>query len=136
MKLLLFTMILALSFSKVVGKQKDSIFCPEIKLLGPRGNSIVDGNELSINVKPFKKDFMKTHAITYEWVAVNGVITNGKNKNTVYIDTKGLVGQQIKAAVLINGLNPSCQTSASMTIDVVPLTIVSTETRIVRKRGN
>jgi hypothetical protein len=136
MKQLLYAMIFTLSYITVMGQQKDSISCPEIKLDGPNNNSVAEGKDVRISVKSFKKDFMKTHNISYDWVTVNSLITSGKNKSTVYISTTALAGQQIKAVVLINGLNPGCPTTATMTIDVVEPTIIRTEQRIVGKRVN
>lgn len=134
MKQLLYSLFLVLSFLHVTAQQKDSINCPVIKLEGPRGNSISDGKEASVSVRSFKKEFLKTHTISYEWITINGLITGGKDKSTVYIDTKGLAGQQIKAAVLINGLDPGCPASATMLIDVIPPGIIRTEQQVIGKR--
>ncbi len=136
MKQLIYSVILTLFFFNVVGQQKDSISCPAIKLDGPKDNSVAEGKEAGVSVKSFKKDFMKTHSISYEWVTVNGLITDGKNKSTVYINTNGLAGKQIKAAVIINGLDPGCPSTATMTIDVIQPTIIRTEQRIVGRPRN
>ncbi|HEX6333930.1 MAG TPA: hypothetical protein VFZ78_06870 [Flavisolibacter sp.] len=114
-------------------QQKDSLPCPKIVLEGPAGGIVYDGNQAVVSVRPFKKEYRKSHPISYTWVVNNGTITGEKNKSTVHIDTKGLYGQKIVVAVVVNGMDAHCPSSETITIAVEKNRVIATQERVISK---
>ena len=105
MKLTICLVFVLLSFGSFAQKG-DSLPCPKIKLDAQRAGRVSVGTDAVISVRPFKKNLVNPDSLAYEWISDIGVIKKGKNERSVHIDTKGLVGQQIKAAVIVHGLRP------------------------------
>ena len=135
MKYIIYSFLLTLSFNDLSAQKTDSLDCPKIIIEVPNNNTVTEGQKAILTVKSFKKAFQKTHTLSYKWVVVNGTILEGQEERTVYIDTKYLQGQQIKVAVLVNGLEEGCPNSEVVTLNVVKPQI-RTEVKVVSKSVN
>lgn len=94
----------------------DSLPCPQIILIGPANNKIIESEELSIKVKPLQNEY-KVHLL-YNWSIDNGTIVSGQGTNTINIFTEGLKNK-ITATVQLIGLKSECPATQSITIKIV-----------------
>lgn len=131
MKYLFLLLILLLNIDKTKAQQLDSIPCPSIKISGPRNGEIGDGQTLDLSVASFKKDYEKSHTLSYLWMVNNGNIIGDNKKRKVLVNTKGLINQDIYATVIVLGLEENCPNTSSITINVVALKF-RTETKIIK----
>src|SRR6185503_8202733 len=55
---------------------------------------------------------------TYNWTVSAGQITSGQGTSSITVDTKGAGGNSITATVEVGGVDPSCNRTASCTVQV------------------
>ena len=133
MKYILILLIFLLSIESTSAQEIDSMPCPLLKLLGPHSGEIPQGQNLEISVERFKKNYEKSHSITFMWVTNNGNIIGDNKKRTVLISTKGLLNQDINATVIVLGLGNNCPSKQSINIHVVAPK-VGTFSKIIKGR--
>ena len=122
-----------LSLNTASAQLSDTLNCPKIKIDGPYNNVIGERSKLQLSVKPFHKEYEKTHDITYNWVVNNSKIIGKSNERKVQIETKDLLGQKIDVTVMISGLDAGCPSIKTETFDVVAPSF-RTETKVVKGR--
>ena len=57
---------------------------------------------------------------TYNWTVSSGTITSGQGTSSITVDSTGVGGGSITATVEIGGVDPSCNRTASCTVQVRP----------------
>ncbi|HKP38977.1 MAG TPA: hypothetical protein VJT71_19115 [Pyrinomonadaceae bacterium] len=60
---------------------------------------------------------------TYNWTVSAGTITSGQGTSSITVDTTGAGGNSITATVEVGGVDPSCNRTASCTVQVRPVSI-------------
>jgi hypothetical protein len=55
---------------------------------------------------------------TYNWTVSSGTITSGQGTSSITVDTTGVGGGSITATVEVGGVDPSCNRTASCTVQV------------------
>jgi len=55
---------------------------------------------------------------TYNWSVSAGTISSGQGTSAITVDTTGLAGQSVTASVELSGIDPSCNRTASCTVNV------------------
>ena len=135
MKQLIFLGFLLNASFNVFSQQADTgKVCPVITLEGPRNNTAPEGSKAVFKVKSFSKAYTKTHAISYKWVTVNGKIVDGENQNTVYVDTKGLLGEKLTVSVIISGLDAGCKSVETVSINIIKPEVGTVNKIVARPR--
>lgn len=88
--------------------------CPVISLT-PSSSSLKEGESLSFSVNVNGKgDF------TFNWAISAGTIESGQGTSTITINTAGLANQTITATIEIGGMNRSCSSAKSYSVEVLP----------------
>lgn len=103
--------------------------CPTIKVV-PHAAQVPDGAtaEFTVELVP---DVSATLNLRYSWTVGAGTITSGQGTRSITVDTTGLGGEMLTAAVEVGGLDPNCpRTGAGST-----LVIGEVATRFSRKVG-
>src|SRR6187401_1430907 len=114
-----FVILLFLSFVFIRNyAQSDSVPCPKIYIDAPGKVEISENEKTAFSLHPLKKEFRKTHSLTYKWVVDNGIIVSGGDKETVYVNTRYLAGQEITITVLVGGIEENCPSVASLKLKV------------------
>jgi hypothetical protein len=60
---------------------------------------------------------------TYNWTVSAGTITSGQGTSSITVDTAGVGGGSITATVEVGGVDPSCNRTASCTVQVEPVPV-------------
>lgn len=91
--------------------------CPTgVEILAP--DSVEEGAPLTLRASPTSEGPVALGP--FNWTISAGTITQGQGEATITVDTTGLGGQSITAAVELGGLAPTCPRPPSRTINVTP----------------
>lgn len=88
--------------------------CPQLSVTCP--SNVKDGEPAT-----FTASFTQgtpTVSETYNWTVSSGTITSGQGTSSITVDSKGVGGGSITATVEIGGVDPSCNRTASCTVQV------------------
>ena len=107
-----------LTVQKIAAQRPDSLPCPNIVLDHPGNYQVKEGTDAVFAVVSFPKEYDKL-VLTYNWSVSNGSIIKGQGTSTIYVNTKGLLGQTITATVDIGGIKRECLNVKSVTVEVV-----------------
>lgn len=111
----------AFTSTKVVVRQcpPPPVLCPNISISGPETSPVGTPVTFTANLSG------GTPGITpvYNWTISAGTITSGQGTPSITIDTTGLAGQSINAALAVEGYNLNC--AANYTVQI-PRKITST----------
>ena len=92
--------------------QRCEIVSVEVPATVDAGSSIVFRAKLSTVVPTAKPE--------YKWQITAGTIISGEGTSSITVDTSGLGGQSIEAAVSVSGISTLCSTSATRSVAVLP----------------
>jgi PKD-like domain len=109
MKQIIFASILFLFFSFSGFAQNENSLCPKIEVVGGGVVNTGDSMTFTVNVS----DETKNLILEYEWKVSSGTIANGQGTPSITVNTTGLSGQNIEAAVKVKGLSANCANTAS-----------------------
>ena len=60
---------------------------------------------------------------TYNWTVSAGTITSGQGTSSITVDTKGVGGGSVTATVEVGGVDPTCNRTASCTVQISTIAI-------------
>lgn len=120
MKKNIFFLIAALicSVQNITAQTTEKIPCPSVVLNGPASYTVEEGDSLIFKVSPLGKAYDKA-GITYNWAISTGTIVEGQGTSRININTAGLKGQTITATVEVGGVDPTCPSTSSSSVDVI-----------------
>ncbi|HEX6190192.1 MAG TPA: hypothetical protein VFZ40_19215 [Pyrinomonadaceae bacterium] len=96
---------------------RNPLVCPQLSVTCP---SDVKAGEPATFTANFTQG-TPTVSETYNWTVSAGTITSGQGTSSITVDTTGVGGGSVTATVEIGGVDPSCNRTASCTVQVSPI---------------
>ncbi len=93
---------------------RNPLVCPTLGVTCP---SDVDEGQPATFTANFSQG-TPTVSETYNWTVSSGTITSGQGTSSITVDTTGVGGGSVTATVEIGGVDPSCNRTASCTVQV------------------
>jgi len=94
-----------------------NLVCPTLSVTCP---SDVDAGQPATFTATFTQG-TPTVSETYNWTVSAGTITSGQGTSSITVDTTGASGGSITATVEVGGVDPTCNRTASCTVQVKPV---------------
>jgi hypothetical protein len=88
--------------------------CPQLSVTCP---SEVDEGQPATFTANFTQG-TPTVSETYNWTVSSGTITSGQGTSSITVDTTGVGGGSVTATVEVGGVDPSCDRTASCTVQI------------------
>ncbi|HEY5838838.1 MAG TPA: hypothetical protein VIT19_07370 [Pyrinomonadaceae bacterium] len=93
---------------------RNPLTCPTVGVTCP---SDVDEGQPATFTANFSQG-TPTVSETYNWTVSSGTITSGQGTSSITVDTTGVGGGSVTATVEVGGVDPSCNRTASCTVQV------------------